>query len=656
MLQPANRLTLIDALAPPAGFGLESAAAVTFTLDLRALLAVPAALAFARPDAVATGGEMPGGAPGATVADKSTPGTAAPAGAQPDPAGAQPDPAGTRSDPTTDRTAPGATPHEPIELLHALRSHAGRITVFCQAGEIALAPSRRVFAFLEQVVVPVVAPRPGGIVHPKVWLLRYESAAGCKGAPRRERRLRVLVSSRNLTFDASWDTLVRLDETARGGASLAAVADLFEGLLASPVGEVAEIHRRRVESLSTALRAARFALPEGVEELSAHVLGLTGERPSPLPATSERSLVISPFVSDAFFNSVHPDPVHELVSTPDWLDKLEPATLDKITDVHVLDDGSLGEPGPEGAATSPEDPGRPLVGLHAKVFAFDNGGRARLFLGSANATGAAFTSNVEILLEFAGSAELLGIDRLCDGSGDERGLRDLFRAYKRNEPPPTDGPVRLDHLRRCIARLHFEGVVEPSGTGWAVTYRSSDRLPACDGVHVQCWPLASAGNRRRVETGACLEARFETTIEALSGFLAFELTHETDEDARTGFVVPVPLVGVPEERERLLLRALIGNAERFLRYLLALLHDDPGRVDLLDAIEGVEGDAGAGDAGPLNLPVLEKLLRTMRRDPAKLAGLQPLVSDLARDGALPPGFAELWATIYEVAHPGGAAR
>ena len=121
-------------------------------------------------------------------------------------------------------------------------------------------------------------------------------------------------------------------------------------------------------------------------------------------------------------------------------------------------------------------------------------------------------------------------------------------------------------------------------------------------------------------------------------------------------MVPVPLTGVPEDRERILLRALIGNAERFLRYLLALLHDDPGRVDLLDAIEGVEGDAGAGDAGPLNLPVLEKLLRTMRRDPAKLAGLQPLVSDLARDGALPPGFAELWATIYEVAHPGGAAR
>ena len=45
----------------------------------------------------------------------------------------------------------------------------------------------------------------------------------------------------------------------------------------------------------------------------------------------------------------------------------------------------------------------------------------------------------------------------------------------------------------------------------------------------------------------------------------------------------------------------------------------------------------------------------MRRDPAKLAGLHPLVSDLAADDALPPGFAELWATIYDVAHRGSAA-
>ena len=74
-----------------------------------------------------------------------------------------------------------------------------------------------------------------------------------------------------------------------------------------------------------------------------------------------------------------------------------------------------------------------------------------------------------------------------------------------------------------------------------------------------------------------LDARFETTVETISGFLAFEIG---DEEGRlTQFVVPVPLEGVPENRDRLLLKTLIGSAERFLRYLVALLDEVPVRQD-----------------------------------------------------------------------------
>ena len=39
----------------------------------------------------------------------------------------------------------------------------------------------------------------------------------------------------------------------------------------------------------------------------------------------------------------------------------------------------------------------------------------------------------------------------------------------------------------------------------------------------------------------------------------------------------------------------------------------------------------------------------MRRDPAKLLAIHPLVTDLDADGALPPGFFDLWNTVYDVA-------
>lgn len=591
MLQPNNRLTLIDALRPPSGFGLESAMGVTFTLDLRALLAAPAAFAL-------TG---------------------------------------------SNGTADDGSHHEPIELLHAVRAHAGKLTVFSQVGEIALPPSRRVFAFLEQSVVPVRAPL-GGVVHPKAWVLRYEAREDAG-----EQRLRVLIASRNLTFDASWDTVVRFDESAAGhGADLGALGDLFEGLMANAsIAEVSPNHPTRVASLSAALRAATFALPPGVDEVHVNVLGLT-PTPSPLTDSADRALIISPFVGDDFFKHVRPGPIDELVSRPESLDQIDEAVLASVGASYAFDDGSSVDLDNGEERLSPRDPGRPLIGLHAKVFAFEVGQQARLFLGSANATGAAFNSNIEILLELVGSVRNLGIEALCDGTQEEPGLRSLFAPYSRSGPVvDEEEATALDLARYGIARLPIEGSVEESGTGWAVTYRSAERVPAVGPAAIHCWPLASSGNRRRVSAGEPLDARFETTLETISGFLAFEISH--DDGTLTEFVVPVALHGLPEQRDRLLMRALIGSAERFLRYVLALLDDDPTKMDLLDALDGDRPERMDDGSAAFALPVLEKLLRTMRRDPAKLAALQPLVSDLATDDALPPGFADLWASIYDVA-------
>ena len=595
MLQPTNRLTLIDAMRPPAGFGLDAAMGVTFTLDLRALLAAPAAFALTAADAM-TG---------------------------------------------------DATTHEPIELLHAVRTHARKLTILSQVGEIALPPSRRVFAFLERSVIPVRAPR-GGVVHPKAWVLRY-AAPDDPG----ERCLRVLVASRNLTFDASWDTILRLDESPAGaGADLSALGEMFEGLLSASTMPILDEHTDRVASLSASLRAATFALPAGVDELRFAVLGMT-QTPSPLPKAADRSLILSPFVGDDFFTDVRPAPVDELVSRPESLDLLD-TTLEPIGAVYAFDDGSAVDHGSAEERLSPRDPGRPLIGLHAKVFAFEQGRRARLFLGSANATGAAFTRNVEILVELEGAIERLGIDRLCDDTPDERGLRSLFVPYTRDGAAPDEdaseefGP--LDAGRHALARLTFTGDVEETTTGWAVTYRSSEPVPDIGGAEIHCWPLGTPGHRRLVAGGAPLELRFATTVEAISGFLAFEISG--DEGALTGFVVPVPLRGVPERRDRLLLRALVGNAERFLRYLLALLDEDAALLDVPDTAPGRAPEA-TGDGVGRGLPVLEKLLRTMRKDPAKLAALHPLVSDLGADDALPAGFAELWATLYDVGVAGG---
>ena len=619
MLGPSNRLTLIEAMRPPAGFHLESAVAVTFTLNLQSLLAVPAAFTLAGQDDL---GEDGGGA-------------------------------------------------RPVELVHALRANADKLTVFSEAGHISLPPPSRAFGFLERAVVAVKAPR-GGIVHPKVWVLRYQeiTAAEAENAP--ERRLRLLVSSRNLTFDTSWDTVLRLDETPRsGGAMLKAVGDLFAGLLDTTITNPSQEHRARVGSLVEALETARFALPDAVDELKVHVFGLSDNRDDPFPEEPERAMIISPFLADGFFNlaesasnGVYRGPVDTLVSRQGALDDTCHQILAGIGDKRIFDDGSAHEASdPDDAGDSPtprrsrflsrDDPGRPLRGLHAKVFAFEKGNRARLFVGSANATRAAFRNNLEILIELEGSTGQLGIDRLLEGDDDQPGLSTLLHPYHRSpEKPSDDGDTTdLDQIRRKVAHLKIEGTVEKGGAGghdWTVTYRSEAPLPEREDIRINCWPVTIPGHKRSVKAGKPLEERFATSLERISGFLAFELLH-TGGGQQTGFVVPVTLAGVPEHRDRRLLKALIGDAKRFLRYLLALLYEDSPAAGLEGTVRRLTDSDDRSGHSAIGVAVLEQLLRTMRSDPSKLAGLHPLITDLGEDDALPPGFAELWDGVYAVA-------
>ncbi len=98
----------------------------------------------------------------------------------------------------------------------------------------------------------------------------------------------------------------------------------------------------------------------------------------------------------------------------------------------VLDDAAEPEPGdveetsPDLAAgeTSRGECGRrpspsedfPLVGLHAKVYVVDEGWNASVFTGSANATHAAFSANVEFLTQLRGKRSVCGVEAVLGRS------------------------------------------------------------------------------------------------------------------------------------------------------------------------------------------------------------------------------------------------
>ena len=100
--------------------------------------------------------------------------------------------------------------NNPVCLLEALRSVGDKVALFCEDGQIHM-PSKvtPLYILLEKIVFSVKTARRKGITafpsfHPKFWLIRYKNNTG-------ELRYRVIVLSRNLTFDRSWDITYFMD-------------------------------------------------------------------------------------------------------------------------------------------------------------------------------------------------------------------------------------------------------------------------------------------------------------------------------------------------------------------------------------------------------------------------------------------------------------
>ena len=404
MLGTRERTLLLESLRPPDGYRLRRAVGTSFTLDLMALLTAP--LAFTFFDA---------------------------------------------------HDEDGVPLADPVALLEALRRHAERVTLFCQAGAIGVPrPDQKLLAYLEGSVIEVQAKREGGIFHPKVWVLNFESE-------KRPAIYRVLCLSRNLTFARAWDTCLRLEgRLARRELGYSRNKPFADLLLALPGlasrRPIKDELQEDLDRMAYEVRRVDFEPPRPFKNFHVHNFGLGGRRGWPFPKGG-RSLVISPYLAGSTVRDLVRDHGLEvLVSRPEAFEDVVRGAGRKALPqkCYVLSPGA----GLDARDTDEEEEGEPpdataqvegeveLSGLHAKLFLFENGREARLFTGSANATVAALRVNVEMLVELVGKTKDCGIDALLGLEEDPKleTLRSLLREY----PPPEarDRSLAIESRRR----------------------------------------------------------------------------------------------------------------------------------------------------------------------------------------------------------------
>lgn len=594
MLEPDSRSLYTSAVTPPPGFVLDQALATTYSLDPDTLLSLPVHMA---------------------LAERSS----------------------TRE-------------ADPIKLLESLRRISRKFTVFVDHTGIK-PPSREkvLFGMLESMLVPVRAPK-GGVFHPKIWVLRFIKPGADEPA-----LIRLLILSRNITFDRSWDISLQLD--GRPGRKVISaneqLGNLISDLPSFGIYPVEEENKGSIKLLAREVKRTIWEMPEKFESVAFHVPGRHGK--TWVPEKSERMLIISPFLTKEALEWLgkQTGKIEAVISRPDELDLFPPGFFKLAEKWFNLNEAAETEDGEEQEA-------RDTHGLHAKAYWTEQGWWTRLYLGSANATSAALLrhDNIEIIAELTGKKSLVGsIDKFLGRNG----LGDLLSEYSSPEEPlpesddKKDAKRKLEQCARELAKSEIKVVCRPDENSWSVELSFTETPVLRELARLRAWPITVSSDRAAEivftgSSGNVLLGRY--SIESITGLIAFELTGKI-RGTSLKLVLNLPVEGVSSrEREDAIFRLVLDNQDGFLKYLLLLLGEEAG--NLFSQPGNPFGGNGRGawmKALGENAPILEELTRCFSRHPEKLKDIKSVVERLRIEDqekpVIPAAFLGLWKVFEE---------
>lgn len=587
-----DRLDYGRILIPPEGYQLNRAIAAAYSVDLNTLLSIPVALFYSQ-------------------------------------------------------TLEGKIQGERFQLLEAIQRTARAVTVYCHKGRIHV-PDRynRLFAFMEQMIVPVEMENAFSSFHPKLWLLRYDHPAG-------QTLYRLLILSRNLTYDRNWDLAVAL-EGRLGASSRPTNRPLLDF--------IGYLHRLKpIEGYTRFIRdlaKVRFEAPEYFDRVSFQPMGIPGYRNNAaLVRAADEALCMSPFIDDDTLSQLR-----ECTRGKVWLfgRRREMAKLKSAT-VATCEAHCISERVVEGEREAADESNLDCLDqdLHAKLFVFQEGDQARWLVGSANATTAARERNVELMVELSSSNPVVAIDQARNELLDPGRDLNVFEKFDPEsagvKDPDAARAAAVRRLEFAITRASLQATLDPAanGTNYDLTVSLDFRaVPPVPNVSIQVAPLsygeAHAEAGQAVHFGEVNHFLFANISEAdLSRFLAFTIS-AGDETLRR-FLLQFEIEGLPATRFDRIVKGIVSSTEQFFDYLRFLLTDEFSKTEFHNPPSqrhkrrSREEDLFFGS----ELPLFESIIVAASRDPAKMRAVDSVIRRLSISEAnekplIPPEFLAFW--------------
>lgn len=569
-------------------------------------------------------------------------------------------------------TFDGELAGEKLALLDAITRLGDRLKVFYQRGNIHVPLQfNRLFGLLEPMLAPVI-PAGGeqehnaafSSFHPKLWLLRYvrRDRRGAK-TPDPARKYRLLVMSRNLTFDRSWDITASLDSEVLDGP--ARDSDALADFIASLEPHAPDFGP--MKSMIRDLPRVRWKAPQPFRDPrmlpggGAHIKKTAERFGSPLNfgGAVDELLVVSPFLDasekkalDWLGNGVTGP--RYLLSRSDTLNALGEKALEGWRCFAL--NGLI----VDGEERQEEDNAR-SQDLHAKLIVSRSGQTAHWHLGSANATLAALGDslddvprNSEFMLRLSGSHSKVGIDVLLQQwTGDAANhfvVPHTFEPLDTSEQEVDRRQLRLLVHRLIAAKWKLEahaGDADRYRLALSTSFVPSANAPGSDApFEVKVGLLSGPGGWRSLQ--GVIEWN-GLRLTDLSALVPVQICDRNGK-AKETLVVQADLVLPPGvSRTDAVIRELVDTREKFLSYVRMLLDPIPDKHKLL------ERDGQGGEVTDLfgfdgSQAMFEQLMLAAARNPAHLQRVEQLVRHLDKlNVVVPKEFSDLWKHFGHVA-------
>ncbi len=520
----------------------------------------------------------------------------------------------------------------PLFLLEALRKVSAKMLVFSETGQIAVPKNaNRLFLLLEQIVI-TVKPPDNKSFHPKLWLIKYENESG-------EAKFRMVVLSRNLTFDHSWDIALGMEGTRRNRIidKTEPVSDFLAYLSEhiNPGDKNMSSKRESLLSLAKEMKQVEFELEDKTFEnysfLPIGIGGKYGKANTGLFGNYSDLLVVSPFLSKNVMEELRglqrANAAKCLITRKGELFKLSAEFLEDFETYTVRDEVIDGED----RISEEGEPGR--QDIHAKIYLRTNDSKPELFIGSANASNNAFCGNVEFLLCLQAGANKISA---ADLKNDLFGTDERFNPFEKVQVCEYQ-PAEIDTTREALEKAIKDFCRSDLAARITDGYTATIEIKGFTALTEMYLSPITTGQKVRI-SGENV-AFNNLALEQLSEF--YVVTAEKDE-RQMSRVLKIRTIGMPADRDSKIFSAIVKE-EGFIKYISFLLGDDY----LMSFIEdGIRKSSGYQNLTTVDTPVLyEKMLKAAARTPDKIREIKKVVEMINDKNVIPAEFTDLYSVV-----------